>query len=178
MSAVTCGSCLQRTPAFDGILTPYLYQPPVSNLIVALKYRHRLAAGRTLGQLLAGHVAKVATPLPELIIPVPLHPRRLRERGFNQASELARSITRELAVPLSPESLQRIKRTTAQAGLKRRQRLRNLADAFAYHEGTPRKHVAIVDDVVTTGATAEALARILKRAGIARVDVWAVARTP
>jgi ComF family protein len=175
---VRCGACQRRIPRFDGVFAPFLYEHPVSDLIVALKYHHRLAAGRVLGQLLTEHITRHTDALPDCVIPVPLHAHRLRERGFNQASELARAVTRDLELPLSLGSLHRIKETPAQAGLKRSLRLRNLADAFEYHDQTPPEHVAIVDDVVTTGATAEALARVLKRAGVAKVDIWAVARTP
>ena len=175
---VTCGACQRRLPRFDSVRAPFRYEHPISDLIVALKYHHRLAAARVLGHLLTQHVAHLADPLPGCVIPVPLHAKRLRERGFNQATELARIVTRGLDLPLSPGSLHRTKETPAQAELKRSQRLRNLADAFEYRGRMPPEHVAIVDDVVTTGATAEAIAGVLKRVGVARVDIWAVARTP
>ena len=173
-----CGACLSRSPAFDAVLAPFRYEYPVSDLIAALKFGHRLAAGRVLGQLLTEHIAPLADSRPDCVIPVPLHPLRLRQRGFNQATELARVVTRLLDLPLSTSTVERVAATPAQAGLKRRQRLRNLAGAFACRDPHPPAHVALIDDVVTTGATAEALAQMLKRAGVARVDVWAVARTP
>lgn len=173
-----CGSCQQRLPHFDRIRAPFRYERPIADLIIALKFRHRLAAGRVLGSLLTAHIARLDRTLPDCVIPVPLHPQRLRERGFNQAMELARIVSRGLDLPISTELIKRVKQTPSQAGLQRSQRLRNLANAFAQNYETSPEYVAIVDDVVTTGATADTLARTLKRAGAARVDIWAVARTP
>lgn len=173
-----CGACLYRSPHFDRIQAPFRYEHPIADLIIALKFRHRLAAGRVLGNLLTAHIAGLNSPLPDRVIPVPLHPHRLQERGFNQATELARIVSRGLDLPLLTDTVRRTKQTPSQAGLKRSQRLRNLANSFVHGDQTPPGHVAVIDDVVTTGATAEALARILKQAGASRVDIWAVARTP
>ena len=172
-----CGGCTARPPAFDLALAPYRYESPVSDLVLGLKYAGRLAYGRILGHLLASSLAPAASDRPEALLPVPLHPARLRQRGFNQATEIARQVSRHLRIPVLHDALQRIENTAAQAGLRRAARLRNLGRAFRW-TGPSLAAVAVIDDVMTTGATAEAIARTLKRAGLQRVEIWTVARTP
>jgi ComF family protein len=130
-----------------------------------------------LGQLFAQHVgATRRDPLPELIIPVPLAPRRYRQRGFNQAHELAGPLARLLRVPVRPDLVVRQKETLEQLPLDRKQRRRNVRDAFAAPAALPARHVAILDDVVTTGSTVTELARVLALSGAERIEVWAIAR--
>ncbi|MCW8908267.1 MAG: phosphoribosyltransferase family protein, partial [Sedimenticola sp.] len=117
-------------------------------------------------------------PLPERLLPVPLHPVRLRQRGYNQSLELARPLARRLGIALEQNSCHRVLDTRPQADLPRRQRLHNLQRAFRLSHPPEARHIALVDDVVTTGSTVNELARLLLRAGVQRVDVWAVARTP
>ena len=107
---------------------------------------------------------------------MPLHPARLRQRGFNQAREVARALRRELGPDIAPGMLRRIRRTDSQAGLSAPGRRRNLRGAFQCNAKDPPRYVALVDDVVTTASTIRAAAACLRRAGVARVDVWAVAR--
>ncbi len=175
-----CGACQRHPPSYDRVLAPYRYQAPLSQLIVALKYAGRLASGRLLGQLLAAELG-AATALrltpPQALLPVPLHRRRLRSRGFNQAAELAGWLSRELRIPLALDALRRVEDTPAQAGLHRAERLRNLRGAFRWVGPAGLRHVVLIDDVVTTGATAEALARVLRQSGVDCVELWAVART-
>jgi ComF family protein len=109
---------------------------------------------------------------------VPLHAQRLRERGYNQSLEIARAVSRELAVPVDPAACARVVPTAPQAGLEQKDRRRNVRGAFQVVGSLPSSHVAILDDVVTTGSTVAELTRVLRKAGVARVDVWAVARTP
>ncbi len=168
-----CGRCLRRPPVFDQALTPLRFEPPVSNLVHAFKFRGDLAAGRLLADLLADAAAERR---PALLLPVPLHDRRLRSRGFNQALELARRLGRRLDIPVNTRILRRCRDTPPQHEMPARARRANVRGAFEMLEELPTPHVALVDDVLTTGNTAAELARLLKRAGAARVEVWAVAR--
>jgi ComF family protein len=140
-----------------------------------LKFHRRLEAAPLLGALLAGAVMRSGEPLPELIVPVPMSHARLRQRGYNQALELARPVSRQLGIPLDWQSCRRARHTPAQTSLKARERRKNMRGAFVVQRGLP-SHVAILDDVITTGATATELALALKRSGVARVEVWACAR--
>ncbi len=171
-----CGPCQRRPPAFDRCIAPLAYAGPVPLLVAGLKFHDRLAGGRLLGELLARHLLVRGGPPPELILPIPLHPRRLRQRGFNQALELALPLGRRLGVPLDRHSCRRNRATQPQTELDLKQRRRNLRNAFALAGPLPARHIALVDDVVTTGSTSNELARLLKRAGAERVEVWAAAR--
>jgi ComF family protein len=177
VSAPLCGRCQRKAPPWDSAWAPFRYAWPLDRLETRFKFGRDLAAGRALATLW-----RHATPpsaLPQLIVPVPLHPRRLRERGYNQAWELARPLARALRIPCDIDALQRVRNTDAQTGLDAPARRRNLRDAFVLREGIVLPaHVAILDDVFTTGATLAECARVLKRAGVARVDVWALARAP
>ena len=173
-----CGHCQQRPPAFDQCIAPFLYAPPMDQLISSLKYEQRLACARLLGELLADHLQAVQAPRPDAIAPVPLNAERVRERGFNQALEIGRVVGRQLGIPLLPRYIRRMRNTASQAGLDRAERRKNVRRAFEVCRVSGNPHVAILDDVVTTGSTAGEIARTLKAAGIAEVSVWAVARTP
>lgn len=116
--------------------------------------------------------------MPNYLLPVPLHRRRLKERGYNQALEIARPLARYFHLEISPGVCRRTQATPAQSGLNRKAREKNLRNAFRLIEDVTGLHVTLVDDVVTTGTTVTELARCLKRGGATRVDVWAVARTP
>jgi len=172
-----CGHCLQHPPAVDRSLIPFLYTTPIDQLIGQFKFSAKLPQGRLLSRLLGEHLERHAT-LPDLLIPVPLHPTRLRQRGYNQALELARPLSRRFGIPLEQRSCRRILQTRPQRELKKHQRKRNIRGAFQITGPLAATHIALVDDVVTTGCTVNELARHLKQAGVARVDVWAVARTP
>ncbi|MFP4244778.1 MAG: double zinc ribbon domain-containing protein [Ectothiorhodospira sp.] len=170
-----CGACLRRPPAFDTARAALLYQWPVDAWIARFKFRGRLNHGRLLSRLMAQRLIPDAEP-PDCILPVPLHRRRLAQRGFNQAAELARPLARALEVPLVPDAVRRIRATPPQQTLSAARRRRNLRGAFTVREGFTARHVLLVDDVMTTGSTLDALARRLKSAGVARVEVWVVAR--
>lgn len=154
----------------------FAYQWPVDRLIKALKYQGRLADGALLGALLAEALVRNGAPAPDRLIPVPLHPRKLRRRGFNQAGELANALARHLGFPVDTGLLRRIRQTESQAGLSAAARHRNLRGAFRCDRAPGPDRVALIDDVITTGSTVRAAAACLRRAGVARVDVWAVAR--
>jgi ComF family protein len=171
-----CGRCLKKAPPFDRAVIPLLYQPPLDRLILALKFHQGLAHARLLGQLLAEAVEQ-SDSRPQLIIPVPLHPQRLRERGYNQALEIARPAARRCAIPIALDHVERTRATGTQTRLKYKERHKNMRGVFEVIRDVPQ-HVAIVDDVVTSGATVSALAKALKQAGATRVDIWAVARAP
>ncbi len=178
-----CRHCARHPPAFDRALAPLRFAGVVADLVREFKYQRCLAAGRLLGAVLAGALQPAAegrgdVALPDVLIPTPLHPRRLRERGFNQAAELTRVLSGRLEVPWQPGRFRRLLDTPSQTGLGRGARRRTLRGAFAWRGDVGWRSVAVIDDVVTSGATAQAMAATLKRAGFARVEVWAVARTP
>ena len=173
-----CGSCQRRAPPYERCLAPLRYATPVPTLVGAAKFRGRLNAVRLLGHLLARSVRDAGEPLPEVLIPVPLHRARLAERGYNQALEIARVLSRELVLPVDHGCCERVLATLPQAGLDEGARRRNIRGAFSARRPFRWRHVAILDDVVTTGNAVEELARVLRRAGAARIEVWAVARTP
>jgi ComF family protein len=176
-SPTLCGVCLRKPPRFHHTHCAYRYSYPIDHLIRALKYRDRLAHGRVLGDLLAHSLQSVRSETwPEVLLPVPLADDRYRERGFNQALEIAARLEVQLKIPVSAELLTRTRITGEQAGLDRAARRRNVRKAFALCAPLNAKHVAIIDDVVTTGSTANEIAGVLKRAGATRIEVWAVAR--
>lgn len=170
-----CGRCQKKPPVFDTTTALFHYQEPARHLLHALKFNHRHACARLLGELMAVRLAQLPEP-PELIIPVPLHPRRYFERGFNQALELARPLSEQLGIPLDTRHCHRIRATPPQTQLDALQRRRNLRGAFQIKGTLSANHVAILDDIVTTGTTVSELARVLKRAGIERIDIWCCAR--
>lgn len=174
--AGVCGQCQQSPPSFDAARALFHYREPLDQLITGLKFSGKLHNARLLGALMAERLVMPAAPRPDVFVPVPLHPARLRQRGFNQALELARPLARALAVPLLPQLCQRLRDTAPQLGQDAGARRRNLKGAFAVQPLGTIKSVAVVDDVMTTGSTAELLAQALKRAGAERVELWLCAR--
>ena len=157
------------------------FEHPVDEMIRCLKYQGHIAHARVLGVLLAEAARQRALPLPRLLVPVPLHAARFRERGFNQAAYIARHAARMLGIPMAAHAVRRVRDTPSQTALDVHQRRRNVRGAFAIVGREPRRllaarHVAIVDDVMTTGSTLEELRGVLLAAGVQQVDVWAVAR--
>lgn len=175
-----CGLCLKQPAPLDGSVIPFRYAAPLDHLLLGLKFSQQLLNAPLLGGLLAQAVAARGEALPDCIIPVPLHPARLRERGYNQALELARPVARQLGVPLRAGLVVRLKHTAAQSTLEKKARHANIRGAFALcvKGGALPAHIAILDDVVTTGSTVNELARVLRRGGAQRVEVWACARVP
>jgi len=170
-----CGQCLAKHPSFDSTLALLSYQEPVRHLVRSLKYKSNYASARLLGSLIADKLS-TRTDLPQLIIPVPLHPSRYRERGFNQAIEIARPISKALKIPLGLNQCVRIRKTTAQSELPARQRAKNIKRAFEVRMKIPANHIAILDDVVTTSATVAELAKTIRASGVLKIEVWACAR--
>ncbi|MBM5812536.1 MAG: ComF family protein [Gammaproteobacteria bacterium] len=171
-----CARCDAAPHLFDAACVACRYEYPVIELIHRMKYRGELALARVLGTVLGHRLVTRVGPRPELVIPVPLHVARERERGFNQARELARYAVRELGLPLADGLVRRLRVTAEQAALPAAERQANLRGAFVAGAEVAGRNVAIVDDVLTTGATADALAAALFAAGAHRVEVWAVAR--
>lgn len=174
-ASATCGRCQRRPPAFDQATALFHYRPPVDYLLKRLKFSGELAIAPLLADLLAESLSTGAIPLPDALVPVPLHRGRLRERGFNQATLLAARLGRQLGLPVATQLCARRRATEPQSLLSPAARRLNLRRAFAVCDRPPA-HVAIVDDVMTTGHTAGELARTLKQAGAQRVDVWVIAR--
>lgn len=170
-----CGACLKHPPAFDRTHAALVYRFPLDRMIPRLKYHGQLAIAPALGACLAGSVAEAMRP--DRVIAMPLHPARIRERGFNHASEIARSVARRLGLPLDLDACRRVRDTPPQMGLKHDARRRNVRGAFACTQDLSGQHIAIVDDVMTTGTSLDELAAALKRAGAAEVACWVVART-
>lgn len=171
-----CGDCLLHPRRFDRAVVPFRYGYPVDHLVRGFKYRGALAYGRVLATLLAQHLAVAADARPELLIPVPLHLDRHRERGFNQSIELARRVGSLLDLRVDENGCRRIRATEDQAQLSARARRKNVRGAFEVARTPGVDHVAIVDDVLTTGSTVTEIARLLRRAGVKTIEVWAVAR--
>jgi ComF family protein len=163
-------------PACDAVWATHAYGPPVDDLVRDLKFHGSLPQARVLGMLMAIHRRDSSDPLPNAVVPVPLGRERFAERGFNQAQEIARHAARHLGLPLRPRLLRRSRNTDAQSGLGAEARRANLAGAFAIGRGRPPPRVALVDDVLTTGSTVAAAARVLKDAGVRWVEVWVAAR--
>jgi len=171
-----CGQCQKQPPAFDRTTALFLYRPPVDHLIRRFKFAEELQVGSLLSGLLAARLAERDDDLPELLLPVPLHPARLRSRGFNQATEIARLVGRELGIAIDYRLCRRKRNTQAQSLLSPNARRLNLRNAFAVRRPPGTAHVAIIDDVMTTGHTGNELARTLKQAGAVQVEVWVIAR--
>ena len=172
-----CGRCQRLPPAFDHAVAPFYYGPPLAGLLHGFKYGGRIGLARPLALTLAREIATAMQHRPDVIVPVPLHLSRLMRRGFNQSLELARHISAALDIPCSHRIIRRTRRTPPQVGLPLAQRLPNVGRSFALRQPIPGRSVAIVDDVVTSGATANALAAVLKRGGAVHVQVWALLRT-
>ncbi|MBW3549921.1 MAG: ComF family protein [Proteobacteria bacterium] len=177
----TCGACLRRAPPLTEALAACIYAAPMDRLLPRLKFHRDLATGRLLAQLMAQAFAPTVREWPSaaVLVPVPLHRARLRERGYDQALELARPLARTFGLRLMEGALQRTRGTSPQSRLDAPQRRRNLDRAFAPRAGMAcPAHVALVDDVMTTGATLHSATKALRRAGVARVDGWVCARVP
>lgn len=142
-----------------------------------MKFDKKLIYTYLLGKLLAEYIKGLPlAAMPEVMIPVPLHPKRLRERGFNQSTEIAKLLKKYLTLPINQSILVREKYTQAQTRLKAKDRSRNLKDAFCSLKSTNYEHIALIDDVMTTGSTAQEASKILKKQGTKQISVWCLAR--
>ena len=173
-SGTVCGQCLERAPAYDSVSAPFAYAFPIDALIHALKYGGNLS----IAPILADALASISPPRVDALLPVPLAAGRLRERGFNQARELARIAGRKLGVRVLAHACRKVADTPPQAALPWKERGRNVRATFVCDADLTGMRVAIVDDVMTSGATLNELARNVKRAGAVHVSAWVIARTP
>ena len=155
----------------------YRYQYPINFLIEAMKFHNKIIIAKSFWRLLAEKIYADGGPLPKCIIPVPLHRSRIRQRGYNQSLEIARATSKDLAIPLAVNACNRSCPTRPQTSLKIDQRKKNVMKAFDTMKNFNCDHVAIMDDGITTGHTVNELAKALSRADIARIDIWACART-
>ncbi len=178
---LACEKMLTSNPnlidhGFKELIAPFAYQEPLNKLITDLKFNGKLKYAQLLGELLTQAIIKSGNPLPSLILPVPLHPKRLKERGFNQAIEIAKVIGKNLKIPIDTESVIRIKNTKAQSNLKSVDRQINLENAFKLNKKITATHVAILDDVLTTGATIRSLSNAITSPEIKKITIWCCAK--
>lgn len=173
---IPCGACLKNPPHFDQTLALFTYKPPISHLISRLKFNHELSYAQLLSALLIRKIRYYPTSLPDLIIPVPLNKKRLQERGFNQAVEIARPLSRYFAIPMDIKGVRRKKPTVAQTRLTALQRKHNIQDAFSTTQDYSHLSIAVVDDVMTTGNTVNELSKTLKQHGAKSIHIWCCAR--
>lgn len=173
-----CRHCpaLERGWQISAVRAPFAYAPPLARYLQAHKYSRQRQLGRVLGQLLRCEIESTSIDC-DVIVAVPLHVRRLRDRGFNQADEIARPIARSLGLPLMSSRVKRLLYAQTQVTLGRRARLKGVPHAFSADGELEGLKIAIVDDVITTGATINALANALMSAGAVRAEAWAVLRT-
>lgn len=176
-NTLVCGQCLKEKPRYDHTLSPWYYQPPIDKYISQLKFNHQLHFAKLLGGLFAEFLENHLTPAthPQCLIPMPLHNQRLRRRGFNQALEIAKPIAARLKIPIQLDIGTRVKNTKPQTELGAAARRQNLRKAFRVNK-SKFTHVAIIDDVMTTGATVNTLSHSLKRTGVNQIEVWCCAR--
>ena len=172
-----CGECLQNRPFYQQAFIPYIYEHGIRTLINQLKFNQRLLHAHILADLFYTAARQQQLEPAEVLVPMPLHRRRLNVRGFNQSLLLARAIGRTWGLPVATGYCRRIKHVPPQAGLNRQQRKQNVKAVFAVANTLPYRHIALVDDVMTTGSSVNELAKMFKQAGVQRVDVWCMART-
>jgi ComF family protein len=175
---LVCGQCQSQVPGYACVRALFSYRFPVDRLIQNIKYQHQLYLIRIMARLWSEklHALNQQADI-DLILPVPLHKSRLRERGFNQSLELARPIGRKLQIPVDAHSLHRKRRTSPQTKLLLKDRMKNVRGAFeADREKLAGKRVVLLDDVMTTGSTVNAITDCLKRAGTKYIEVWVLAR--
>ncbi len=175
-----CGQCLKKPPPFEKTLALFAYKRPITHMINQLKFHNRLVQSKILGDLLANKIIQhyESHEQPELIIPVPLHKKRLQTGGYNQSLELAKPISRHLNIPIENHACIRIKNTQAQSSLHAKRRKHNTKNAFSLISPIDAQHIAILDDVVTTGSTVTEFSQMLrKHQSNMRIDVWCCART-
>lgn len=180
-SAIFCGECLKIRPHFNHTVSPYLYQKPLSTLLFHFKQQGDFYTGKALSELFSQKIKQYYLqqhrPYPDLITPMPQHWKKQRERGFNHTVFFAHDISKKMRIPIF-KNVKRIKGGLEQKELNRKTRLKNLQNSFSISQSLNGEHIAIIDDVMTTGATANALAETLKKAGAGQVTIWVLSRTP
>ena len=174
-----CGACSNRKIYFNHAFVPFLYDQVIRESIHQFKFNHKLNHGELLATLLFRQIQKQQIAIPDILIPVPLHRDRIRKRGFNQALEIARTLSKHISCTISTKDIRRTKATHAQMNLPAAKRQANVKNAFQLnptHSNIKDKHIAIIDDVMTTGSTVNEVAKCLQKIGAKRIDVWCMAR--
>jgi len=174
-STYKCGPCLTRPPEYDRVVAPFAYAEPIRQLIAHFKFQRQLAIGNVFTEPLISKLNQSPIKV-QAIVAVPLHSSRLRQRGFNQALELARPLAKAFKLPLLINEVERRMHTEEQSSLSGRQRRANLKNAFALIKPVNYESIAIVDDVMTTGSTVDELSKLLKKNGVKYIEIWCVAR--
>jgi ComF family protein len=170
-----CGACLKHPPTFDRTLAVFAYAFPLDTLVKQCKYAHATSLTAFFAEQMALRAA--ADDKLDFLLPMPLHPARLAQRGFNQAAETARRLSPRVGIPCLPTACQRVRDTPSQAGLDLKARQRNLRGAFTCSLDLTGKRVALIDDVMTTGSSLNELARVVRKAGAVEIQAWVLART-
>ncbi|MCP3851433.1 MAG: ComF family protein [Gammaproteobacteria bacterium] len=174
---ILCGNCLSHHFYYDRVYSPFIYSEEMRYLIKKMKYQKKIHFAHTLSKLFIQKANTINDfQLPQAILPMPMHKRRLRQRGFNQALELSRTLASHYQLPLNYGYLLRDKYTELQAGMNAIERKKNVQNAFHLKGSMHYDHIALVDDVMTTGSTVNEAAKALKQSGIKKVDIWIIAR--
>lgn len=177
-----CGECLKKPPAYDQVISIYHYQQPLIWLIQQMKFHKKTRIAHLLAQLMSRYIeqsiADELISVPDAIIPVPLHHKRQHQRHFNQAEELSTVISKSLQKPIDMQYIERYLSSQQQSGLDAKQRKKNVKGIFKITNRKRKQyqHVVIIDDVMSTGSTVNEVAKVLKKSGIKKVDVWVLAR--
>jgi len=171
-----CSACLYDPPRWQKLVAPLNYHGLARDLLIQFKFADNVHLANSLVSSVIHHF-RPCNPRPEVLLPVPLHRKRLLDRGYNQAFEIARIMSHFLDIPIDTHALSRIRDTESQSGLSANQREKNILRAFTYRASAQRySHVAVVDDIVTTGSTANEITKTLHRAGVQHVEIWSLAR--
>ncbi len=176
-NVLLCGRCIQQPPAFDYAHSLFRYEGNVRGLVHQLKFGEKISFARTIGEMLLMQLLRTDEK-PDCLLPVSLHKSRLRQRGFNQSIEISRVLAKKLVIPIEHTAVVRQRSTAMQSGLDAKQRQKNIRGAFSVVAKINYKHVLIIDDVMTTGATVNELAKVLKRNKVERIGVLSIARAP
>ncbi|VAW60406.1 Competence protein F homolog, phosphoribosyltransferase domain; protein YhgH required for utilization of DNA as sole source of carbon and energy [hydrothermal vent metagenome] len=173
-----CGSCCKNPPIYDFCYSPFIYAQPLEWVIQQLKFSAKINFAPLLSQLMAARLTRdlTAENTPDVIIPMPLHKRRIKQRGFNQSHLLIKPVAKKLNLSIDLNAGERVRDTQHQTGKNARQRRDNIKNAFRFNNKKNYQHVVIFDDVVTTGSSVSELSKTLKKTGVKRVDVWCLAR--
>jgi len=173
-----CGQCIGHDFYVDYAINLFHYVNPVDYLIGQMKFQQQLSVVAVLADLLKAHIESntLEHGLPDALLPVPLHKKRLTKRGFNQSLEIVKPLAKSQSIPLLLNTIERVKNTQAQTNLSKQARKKNVSGGFTLLEKPLHSHIVIIDDVVTTGATTNELAKLLKKSGVEKVGVWSLAR--
>lgn len=172
---LVCGQCQIKRPHFNRLIAPFWYQAPLSQLIIQFKYHQRWQYADTLIQLFC--MSGIKPSIETVILPMPSHPARVRDRGCNSVFELLRILVKKLRMTCDYDYLKRIKNTALQADKTENERKRNIKNAFITNESAKYQRVILFDDVVTTGATVNEASKCLRKSGVEEIEVWTIART-